>query len=208
MIKSLTITGRQIAGRLDSWTAILPRSMFLAFVQGDKTGYEKAFRDLHHLKALNLDTGSDGLKENPSKDSQAIQQILKWAPGIENVHIGDLYPHDSDFRPQSSALWSLSIATPLDHLRKLWLGYSQTTLEPLVQFLKAHRRTLEVVAFMTVHIVDGTWSAAISQLRVCTYEKLATLGLHFCVGKIDHTEVQDYVLRKTDIGPLLDTKGI
>ena len=141
-----------------------------------------------------------------SRVTAALCSLIDSSTCLETVTLDEITSDFlSDIRP---ALDIVLPYYPLEKVKKLRLNHYQTTSLSLTNFFRRHGHTIVQVHFDFVSITGGDWSAALVQLRALPLPRLETFVLSYCDEEEADLQVQDFVLKKTEIDPIVARKEL
>ena len=181
-------------------TMMSSQAWWMTFADANLKTCTDALSDLRELKVGGINLTCEDAA-SVLRVVNALRRLMMVAPYLEAVTLNEI---SSDyFADQRPAMDSIIPYHGLRMVKKLSLDHYQTNVVSLSDFFRRHGHTIVHVHFSFVAISSGNWSTALAQLRNLPFPRLKTFVLSHCDGKEVDLQVQDYILKKTDVDPLL-----
>ena len=205
-------TKRSLLGALDpeqTGERVRPRTisseaLFNTFYLADEPKGRKALGNLRVLEISSIETNFDHEREL-GEIMTAIRQIIGLSPNLEKVTLGEISDRVSGEMPSLLGVFG---SCKLQHLQKLDLYNYRSETKDMVQFFRRHAATLVEIRLGWMTLEGGDWSSLLSQLRELKFLRLKYLVLNDCDDNEVDLEVQNYVLGKTDVDPIVEARSI
>ena len=156
-----------------------------------------------------LRIGSIGTEHNnPLSTSMTISALHKLMQYAQDLEVVTLDGRSVDL-PGALLRHSLDTLMPsdvLNSIQELNLRWYDTTIVALCDLFRQNRYTIVKAHVHRVRITASDWSTALTQLRTIDLPRLKVFTLSYCNGLQVDLQVQDYILKKTNINPLVEKR--
>ena len=204
-------TKRSLLGSLDpaqTGERVRPRTisseaLFNTFYLADEPQGRKALGNLRVLEISSIETNFDHEREL-GEIMTAIRQIIRLSPNLEKVTLGEISDKVSGEMPSLLGVFG---SCKLQHLQKLDMYNYESETKDMVQFFRRHAATLVEIRLGWMTLDGGDWSSLITQLRELRFLRLKHFILNDCDDNEVDLEVQDYVLGKIDLDPIVAARS-
>ena len=129
-------------------------------------------------------------------------RLLALSKSLKSINVGQL-PKELQ-SGMKLPMASLIPPTVLPRLQTLELNDVEASSAEIVQLMTRYAHNLIDVQFNYFTVTDADWDEVVTQLRAIDFQKLKYLTVD-SVSCCEPTEVHDYVLRKTDSNPFVNT---
>lgn len=191
-------------GEMDRPRTISSEALLNTFYLADEPNGRKALSKLRALEISSIDTNFDH-GEELGETITAIRQIIELSPNLKKVTLGEINDKVSGELPSLVGAFGLKT---LRHLQKLDIYNYESETNDMVHFFRRHAATLIEIRFGWMTLLGGNWSSLLTRLRDVEFLRLRHFILNDCDDNEVDLEVQDYVLRKTDLDPIVEAKTI
>lgn len=96
----------------------------------------------------------------------------------------------------------------LQHLQKLDIYNYESETNDMIHFFRRHAATLIEIRFGWMTLLGDDWSSLLTRLRDVKFLRLKHFILNDCDDNEVDLEVQDYVLWKTDLDPIVEARAM
>ena len=182
---------------------ISSEALFNTFYLADEPNGRKTLGYLRSLEVSSIETNFDHGGEL-GETMTAIRQIIGLSPNLEKITLGEIVDKLSGQMPSLIGVFGSS---RLQKLQKLDIYNYESHIDDIVHFFRRHGATLVEVRFGWMTLIGGDWSSLLTRLREESSLKLQHFVLNDCDDNEVDLEVQDYVLLKTDLDPIVEAKA-
>ena len=191
-------TGERIRPR-----TISSEALFNTFYLADEPKCRKALSNLRALEISSVETNFDH-GEELGETMTAIRQIIGLSPNLQKVILGEISDKLSGKMPSLTGVFG---STKLHYLQKLDLYNYEAKTDDMIDFFRRHATSLVEIrlSWMTL---DGDWSSLLARLREIGFLQLKHFVLNDCDDNEVDLEARDYVLRKTDLNPIVEVRAM
>lgn len=189
-------------GEMNRPRTISSEALLNTFYLADEPNGRKTLSKLRALEISSIDTNCDH-GEELGETITAIRQIIELSPNLEKVTLGEINDKVSGELPSLVGAFGLNT---LRHLQKLDIYNYESETNDMIHFFRRHAATLTEIRFGWMTLLGGNWSSLLTRLRDVEFLRLRHFILNDCDDNEVDLEVQNYILQKTDLDPIVEAK--